>query len=272
MYYFIAKMPDKQRAFYCYNCGYEKCAPLHRSGPCIKGHYVVHFILSGKGRYLTDGIEHHLKAGEGFLIIPNCIHMYEADPDDPWEYFWVDFGGEQVDSLLKERGLGPENKIFHYYNYEKYKNVILEMQKVFEEKPVDTEAVLGYTYILLAQIPKVNNGTKDVNHHISLALDYIHANYSYKITVDDLSRHLGLNRSYLYRLFMKHLGISPQKAIHDYRLERASSLLNSGKHSITEVAYSCGFIDLSHFSSAYKRKFGITPRQELSSVESKKTE
>ena len=54
-----------------YQYGKEKCAPLHSCGPATLNHYVLHYILEGKGT-LTIGTDRHhqLKAGQAFLICP----------------------------------------------------------------------------------------------------------------------------------------------------------------------------------------------------------
>ena len=46
--------------------GHEQCAPLHRFGPAIREYHLLHFILKGKGRFLTEDGAFSLKEGEGF--------------------------------------------------------------------------------------------------------------------------------------------------------------------------------------------------------------
>jgi len=71
-----------------------------------------------------------------------------------------------------------------------------------------------------------------------------------------------MSRSYLYRIFKQNLGISPQRAILNFRLEKASMLVERGGIPLTEIALSCGFYDLSHFSKAYKERYEQYPKAE----------
>ena len=60
-------------------CGCSKTEPLHSFGPALKPHYMIHYILSGKGVFRTGGREYPLEAGSGFLIVPGHLAFYQAD-------------------------------------------------------------------------------------------------------------------------------------------------------------------------------------------------
>ena len=76
-----------------FNCGLQNCSPNHSWGPGIRDHYLIHFVISGKGSYICGGKTFHLKAGDLFLIKPSQVVYYVADPNEPWEYYWVGFNG-----------------------------------------------------------------------------------------------------------------------------------------------------------------------------------
>jgi len=54
-------------------------------------------------------------------------------------------------------------------------------------------------------------------------------------------------------------GMTPQKYFMEYRLERAEELLREGKYSITEISEMTGFVNASHFSTKFKKKYGTAP-------------
>ena len=49
-----------------YNVGCQRCDPGYQWGPGIRDHYLIHYIISGKGSYRVKGSTHHLEAGDVF--------------------------------------------------------------------------------------------------------------------------------------------------------------------------------------------------------------
>ena len=240
--------------------GYEQCEPMHFYGPAIRTHYLVHFVVSGKGKLYSASGEHVIKAGEGFLICPGETTFYQADKNDPWEYYWVGFVGSQVKQLLKDRNLGSDNPVFSVEDVDVFVDLLKKLVAENDSTNLNREARTGYLYLLLSHVP-LRQKKRLPNRYIDLAYEYIEKNYSYDITIERMAKTLSLNRSYLYRLFMEQVGQSPQEVLRNYRLNKADEMLSSGMYSVTETANSCGFADLSHFSSLFTKFFGRTPRQ-----------
>jgi transcriptional regulator GlxA family with amidase domain len=75
-----------------------------------------------------------------------------------------------------------------------------------------------------------------------------------------LAREAGISLRQLERLFAAHLHITAARHILKLRLERARQLLRQSPQPIVAIATSCGFASASHFSTAYRRQFGVAPR------------
>ena len=76
-----------------------------------------------------------------------------------------------------------------------------------------------------------------------------------------MAEQLHLDRSQLFRVVKRETGLSPQQYLTRYRLRESLRLLRETELPITEVVYSVGFEDLSHFSRCFKREYGVSPRQ-----------
>ena len=95
-----------------YHVGAEKCEPGHFwSG--VRDHFLIHYVLSGKGIFTFDGSTYQLSGGQGFLICPNILSFYQADLDEPWEYCWVGFHGRQAEKYLKALNLEASIQYLH---------------------------------------------------------------------------------------------------------------------------------------------------------------
>ncbi len=95
-------------------CGLTECDPSHRCGAASYEHYAIHYIIKGKCRYIAEGKEYDIRAGEGFLIVPHVVNMYMADADDPCTFIYLIFGGEGSEALMKRVGLSYENVTFSF--------------------------------------------------------------------------------------------------------------------------------------------------------------
>ena len=82
---------EKSGSLYVNCCGLSRTEPLHSFGPALKPHYLIHYIVSGRGRLQLGGKEYPLEQGYGFLIPPEELAFYQADEADPWTYVWVGF-------------------------------------------------------------------------------------------------------------------------------------------------------------------------------------
>jgi AraC-like DNA-binding protein len=80
------------------------------------------------------------------------------------------------------------------------------------------------------------------------------------LTLAELAHRVGLNRTKLALGFKGVYGTSVQAYWRDAKLDRARELLRAGDLPVTEVALSLGYSELSSFTRAFTRRFGVLPR------------
>lgn len=86
-----------------------------------------------------------------------------------------------------------------------------------------------------------------------------------KFSVEDLAEKLNVSRVQLYRKVKAIIGINISDHINNVKLEKAAELLKANTMNISEIAYSLGFSSPNYFSTAFKNKFGISPKEYKSS-------
>ncbi|WP_238858261.1 GlxA family transcriptional regulator [Faunimonas pinastri] len=82
------------------------------------------------------------------------------------------------------------------------------------------------------------------------------------LSVTVVAQRIGLSPRQLERLFKLHLATSPGEFYVTLRLDRARELLRLSELSVTDIGLACGFQSAAHFSAAYRRRFGHSPRAE----------
>ncbi len=89
--------------------------------------------------------------------------------------------------------------------------------------------------------------------------DTIAKNIFEDLNIEDLAFLCSLSLSSFKRKFKAVYGTSPNKYITSKRLDKAQTLLRTTKLSVSEIAYDCGFSDVSYFSKSYKKYFNASP-------------
>lgn len=88
------------------------------------------------------------------------------------------------------------------------------------------------------------------------------ANLEDKLSVDDLSKLIGLSRRQIERLFRKYLHCTPSQYYQNLCLRNGRRLVLQTDTPIIEISILCGFGTAAHFSKCYRDKFNISPRSD----------
>ena len=112
-----------------YNTGFQKCPPDYGWGPGVRDHYLLHYVVSGKGYYETDGRTFVLQAGDAFLALPDTPIYYRADHEQPWEYYWVGFSGPAAALLLAQTPFSRRTPVLHPAAGEHLRQALLDIYK-----------------------------------------------------------------------------------------------------------------------------------------------
>ena len=255
-----------------YQFGCEQCEPLHSFGPFIRNHYLFHYVLSGRGQLLSadeegDTRTFSLEAGQGFLICPGLVNTYSADERSPWKYMWLEFDGLRAKDLLTNAGLTSRDPIYLAGDPEADSALRGAMGYIVENPDAPPVRLIGQLYLfldalILASASRKNSPRTELrDFYIQEAVTYMEQNLSRNVTVEEIADVCGLNRSYFSKLFRESMGCPPQEFLIRMRLARATELMRAGEMSIGEVAARCGYPNQLHFSRAFKKRYGVPPRE-----------
>jgi YesN/AraC family two-component response regulator len=114
-----------------------------------------------------------------------------------------------------------------------------------QAEKVDQPEVRGNDEVLMERIMKA------INKNISDS----------DFNVERLTQEVGISRVQLHRKMKELTGISTSEFIRNIRLEQAARLLKEQKINVTQVAYTVGFSNLAHFSTIFRKHFGVAPSE-----------
>ena len=224
--------------------GYQKCQSGHSYGFSIRNYYLLHYVKSGEGIFISGDTEYKVGAGEVFLIRPGEITKYTADKKNPWHYIWIGFDGELANKLDE-----MESPVF------KTDIRVFEMlMRADEYKNMREQYVTSCVHVLLCEIFE----KAAVTDNVLYIKNYIETHYMSDPRIEELADTVRMNRKYLARIFKERVGKTMREYISECRMKEAKKLLIKG-FNVNETAEMLGYSDQSTFSRAYKNYYGNSP-------------
>lgn len=152
--------------------------------------------------------------------------------------------------------------IFTPQNQDVFTDLFNRLYEIWYKKSIGYEYLADATFLkILANVKKQKlQQSYSLQEHFVSLLDFIHSNFADPdLTVEKMARHINVSSTYLRKIFLSQLKISPLDYLIDIRLNHATSLLKSGYYSVEQIAQLCGFNSPKYFSTCYKHKRGISP-------------
>ena len=114
-----------------------------------------------------------------------------------------------------------------------------------QKDKIEDKVVKGNDEVLMERIMKA------INDHLSDS----------DFNVEVLTSEVGISRAQLHRKMKEMTGLPVSEFIRNIRLEQAVRLLKEQKVNVTQVAYAVGFSNLAHFSTVFRKQFGVSPTE-----------
>ncbi|MBB6672562.1 AraC family transcriptional regulator [Cohnella nanjingensis] len=249
--------------------GESQTRPHHRVGPKVVDYYLLHHVLSGRGRFRAGDAERELRAGHTFLIHPQQLFSYASDGEDPWRYRWVAFSGEPAAALLAEAGLGGDRAVADTGASRLPADSCRSIYEAFRSRrgAAALEAA-GHLHLLLAGLREASAeeapATPRPHSHdeelVRQVIAHLSTQYAEPVTIEAMAETLGYNRAYLSRLFKRQAGLTPIAFLTRLRIDHGRRLLRERPElTVEQIASSVGFHDALYFSKQFRKAYGQTP-------------
>ena len=173
--------PPTTSSMTVYQSGHKSnCEPGWHTRIRTYDHYIIHYVLDGKGTYYAPAGTYPVKKGDLFLIRPDESIHYQADWNTPWTYYWVGFNGGEAPNIVGLCGFS-DTCLLRSYTLD---DALAEIQNLKES--VLMSGVAGnYTGLKMPAAEEGEPVTKNTSAAISLFSSY--QNYTGLVYSDDAS-------------------------------------------------------------------------------------
>lgn len=226
------------------------------------GAYIFHVFRKGSGIMSANGVEHLVDKDKLFISWPDTDVEYHDFPETPWSYLWFWLAGVKASWVVSQIGFTSARPSCDISACSRFKSSLRAVERNFRQ------GGFSLFYPIHAAWELMDALKDDLADVLEPALPtdlaercriYIENHIEEADSVEKMARLHGVDRSTLYRLFMRSFGISPKEYIDRARFEKACRLLTDSHLTVKQVAAACGFESSSYFTRAFQRRFQQTP-------------
>lgn len=241
---------------------------LHELQPHIirEEGYSYHQILyctKGSGTLVHENAKYNIAPYTAVFIPAGVPHEYFPN-EDVWDIHWIVPSGYAADKLFSHFGFGKLS-IFELSDVKMLEHHFRKMHEaLMGDRLFGNYRASGYLYDFIIELYRLvsKSGTAvTANSAVIRAVDYINANYTSEITMQQLCKAAGVSEQHLCRLFRSVLNSRPMEYAAKRRIQAAKVLLTDTPLTIEEIAEETGFCTSSYFCKLFRRYEGMTPTQ-----------
>lgn len=249
--------------FYIQEAGYFKTRPSYFTERKNLNSFLLVYTISGKGFLRYEDEKYTLEPGQCFYI--NCMdyHYYSNYENEPWEFLWIHFLGNNALGYYEEFRKNGLN-ILTVTDQFLFESTLRRIIAINTKRDITTELVtskLITTLLTELLIESSTNSAKSIfiPPYINEIMKDIDKNFLEILNLDFFANKYGISKYHLAREFKKYTGTTINEYIISTRISFAKELLKYSNLSIEEITYACGMNSESHFINLFKSRESITP-------------
>ena len=255
------------------------CCKVEKDKWCeemVSEHMLV-YLCSGELDLIAPDKKYHLKKGDSFFIKRNHLVRKIKQPSkngEPFKGLFLQLKMPFLKRMLHEHNLtvplvsNPVTAKSTYVMLEKHpflNGLFYSLEQYFDAQQYPSKELMEVklqeaVFTLLQLRPDLGQVLFDFAEPWKINLeDFMNKNYKCDLSVEDFAHYTGRSLSTFKKDFAEIFHNTPSRWIVKRRLEEAKCLMEKLGKKPADVYLEVGFKNLSHFSTAFKREFGISP-------------
>ncbi len=234
-------------------------------------------VFRGEMNYNINGETVTVKQGDGIFVNSNQLHCGFSKTKSECEFVCIlihpimlcisqAFEQDYVLPLLKNQSV-PYLKLTADFDWQS--EILSEISNIYNSKS-DASGVLKISACFLKIWSLIFSNTKAQSEKriqsgdliiLKNMIGFIQKSYKEKISLGDIAKSGAVGQSKCCKLFEKHIGITPNAYLIQYRLHQSTWYLKNTDTAITEIAHTVGFSSSSYYAEAFKKRYGKSPSE-----------
>lgn len=229
--------------------------------PSGREDWLLFYVVKESETFYLDTLQTG-KAGSFILFAPGEKQHHIYTGNKTAEFYYIHF---KCDALLPDVTLSS----FKVYDlplnrqvcdiFEDIIEEILRKQPLYERLCI--YKLLNLLTVLQRGIVCDNHPDKENFERIARTVQHMNKSYDSNFSLEDYANMCAMSKYHFLRVFEKIVGTTPMEYRNNIRMEHAADLLLEEKLTVEQISSMVGFISPSYFSSAFKQKYGLSPKQ-----------
>lgn len=239
--------------------------------------FEINLILDGSGTFRCESCSANVKKGDIIIIQPNALHS--VDSDTRLVYDTLVFSSDLLLSGNMDRCCeeiiyplisGVNSIDFHIsaenVSYGEISAVTANIMSYAKAPAAITDLLLKSDLFRLIWLLNESGAVSVKDESVGIGssemrriVKFMSDNLSENITVDMLAEKAYLSKSYFMQLFKQKAGIGAAEYLNKLRIKRVCELLQTEDMNIADIAFECGFRNLSNFNRQFRKLLGCSP-------------
>ncbi|MDD3402611.1 MAG: AraC family transcriptional regulator [Hespellia sp.] len=254
----------KKTLFYIQEAGYFKTTDSYYTERENLDSFLIVYTLSGSGLLEMDDTTYPIEPHQLFFIPCMKHHYYCCRKDKEWEFLWIHFNGIAARGYYEKYSTSQTPVI----TIDPQAGIPEQMRQVLsliQKKELNRDYMISniLTNILTQLILTQSQGDESpfLPDYLIQTIKYIDQHFKEEISLDQLSKEIGISKFYLLKQFKKYF----ETTIREYqivtRLNYAKELLKYTDTPVHDISDACGINQTSHFIHLFKKHECLTPLQ-----------
>ncbi len=262
--------------------------------------YEIVFIIRGEGYHFIGNETVRALPGDTFVVPPGVRHAFRGGEDfDVWHFHFSPYFFDKFLTVFKnlpsffslfeahpvsggKLRISPDFKYRYIpFDEEMFGEVKAELRDLTEY----TQSHIPYTpfiaeckaaaviYLLCQEYSKLEGKMKGMedDDFFMKSITHLKEKFNVSHSLEELSSMARMSKTTYAKKFRETMGMSPRQFIIEERIKNAKRLLRDTEKTVSQIADSVGFYDVSHFVKAFQAKTGSTPKEYKAKLRSKST-
>lgn len=231
----------------------------------------IFYVVSGTAIQILNGKTQKLTAGNLFVLLPDDFHQFRAAGTESFVHRDLCIKKTEFRNLCNFLKAEYFDLIFQRQTELKIDidiETIQHFEKCFKtftngDSPEKTDIACRTiaTEILFLLFAEHFSPSKSLPGWISYLLDFMKTPRVMKMPISEVIDSIPYSKPYISAAFKKHIGVTMTQYFTDIKLNYAKYLLSSTSDSVSAIAESVGYNNLSFFYREFKKKYGVAPNQ-----------